>query len=126
MGVRVGAGVRVGVRVRVRVRARVSAIFTSQRHSMKMPGPAQCEQQPVRFAWSCMASTCRLEVRIYSFVRRKMSACGHGAPSLQREAKAETLNRLQRHCMHARCVLPVHHHARAAAAVRQRVGHRRR
>ena len=51
--------VRVKVKVRVKVRVKVSAI-TSQRHSMKMPGLAQCGQQPVRFAWSCIVCTCRV------------------------------------------------------------------
>ena len=98
----------------------MSAI-TSQRHSMKMPGLAQCGQQPVRFAWSCIACTCRLKA-VES--RRKAGPRGHGASSLKRPSP--TLNPLQRHCMHARRVLPVHDHARAAAAVGQRVGHRRR
>ena len=108
-------------------RAWVSAI-TSQRHSMKMPGRAQCGQQPVRFAWSCIACTCRAEVRSHSFGRHEMSGCGgHAAPSLESEAKAHfTLDPLQRHRMHARGMLPVQDDARAAAAVGQRVGHRRR
>ena len=55
---RIRVRVRVKVEVRVKVRVKVSAI-TSQRHSMKMPGLAQCGQQPVRFAWSCIVCTCR-------------------------------------------------------------------
>ena len=92
---------------------------------MKMPGLTQCGQQPVRFAWSCIACTCRLKAasRLWSPGARQARAA---MERLRSRGPSPTLNPLQRHCMHARRVLPMHDHARAAAAVGQRVGHRRR